>query len=50
MARIVIAVVGVGVLWPLSTVYRLFGPLGFLALSGVSAVAVFAWTKRDARR
>jgi hypothetical protein len=50
MATILIGLVAVVVLWPLSAVYRAFGPLPLLAISGVVAVVLFVWTNRDSRR
>ena len=48
MVRIVFGIVAVIILWPLSALYRLIGALPLLVLCSIAAVALFAWTNRDA--
>jgi len=50
MLTIVIGIIAVVVLWPLSALYRVFGPMPLLALSGIAGAALFAWINGDARR
>jgi hypothetical protein len=48
MAKVVIGIVAVVVLWPLFALYHLFGPWPLLVLSAIAAVGLFAWTTGDA--